>query len=179
MKIAGDRSLGRSAVIAACVALLASACRVNDLAFRQDERVEILTPEQRSKVVLPFHLRWTVRDFDIVGPDGSHNARAGYFAVLVDASPMPPGANLTYFARDDDSCLRTPGCPDETYLADRDVHLTTDTSFAVDTLRDTRPINRRSVPDEHAITIVLLNGRGERIGESAFKTEFTVDRGQG
>lgn len=160
------------------VLLVATGCRFDNLAFRQDERVEIVAPENRSTVSLPFELRWTAEDFEVVGPDGSERTDAGYYAVLLDTSPMPPGEGLEYFARDDESCRPQDGCPDRQYLADRDVHLTEETTFTVDALRDMRPVDRPSAPDDHEITIVLLNGKSERIGESAFKVEFFVDRGQ-
>ncbi|HYZ92513.1 MAG TPA: hypothetical protein VFA34_08975 [Actinomycetota bacterium] len=165
-----------AAAAMACLAVLTAGCRVSDLSFRADKRIEIVAPADRSTVTLPFQLRWTVEDFDVVGPDGTNRNDAGYFAVLLDTTPMPPGEGLDYFARDDQSCLRSPGCPDATYLSDRDVYLTGGTTFEVQTLRDTRPIDRRSAPDDHEITVVLLNGRSERIGESAFKVDITVDR---
>lgn len=156
--------------------LLLTGCRTSGLAFRADERVEIVAPAQRAEVTLPFDVRWTVEDFTVAGADGSATDDAGYFAVLVDVTPMPPGENPTYYARDDASCLASAGCPDVAYLADRNIYLTRDTTFDVIALEDTRPTDRPSAPDEHEITIVLLNGKSERIGESAFKVEFTVDR---
>jgi hypothetical protein len=163
---------------AALVLLSATGCRTSGLAFRADERVEITAPEQRSEVTLPFDLVWTVKDFNITGPDGTDLNDAGYFAVLVDTTPMPPGEDLRYYSRDDDSCLPAAGCPDQAYLNDRNVYLTRRTTFPVTAVTDTRPIDRQSAPDSHEVTIVLLNGKSERIGESSFRVQFTVDRGQ-
>lgn len=165
------------AAIGACLALV-SACRVGDLSFRVDDRVDFVSPENRATVSLPFEVRWTVDDFDPVGPDGSDSDDKGYFAVLLDVSPMPPGSNLAYFGRDDRSCRPDAGCPDAEYLADRNIHTTRGTSFRVDALTDTRPTDRPSAKDDHDITIVLLNGRSQRIGESAFRLTVIVDRGQ-
>jgi hypothetical protein len=159
------------------VMVLATGCRTSGLAFRIDERVEITSPESRAEVTLPFDLTWTIKDFNITGPDGSENDDAGYFAVLVDTTPMPPGEDLTYYARDDDGCREAAGCPDEAYLNDRNIFLTRELTFPVTALVDTRPVDRQSAPDDHEITIVLLNGKSERIGESAFRVDFTVDRG--
>lgn len=178
--ITGDAMRGglRCFALAATCALTFTGCRTSGLAFRTDERVEITTPQQRSEVTLPFELTWTVRDFNITGADGSQLDDAGYFAVLVDTTPMPPGEDLEYYARDDPSCLDAPDCPDASYLADRSVYLTTKMSFQVTTLTDTRPADRQSAPDDHEIVIVLLDGTSRRIGESAFKVDFTVDRGE-
>jgi hypothetical protein len=173
----GLRTFAFIALAAAVFA--ASGCRTSGLAFRIDDRLEIVAPEESAEVTLPFELSWTVEDFTVVGADGSRSDDAGYFAVLVDTSPMPPGENLTYYARDDETCNPQTKCPDAAYLADRNVFVTRDTTFPVTTLQDTRPIDRPSAPDTHEITIVLLNGSNERIGESAFKVDFTVDRGQG
>jgi hypothetical protein len=91
---------------------------------------------------------------------------------------MPPGESLRYYARDDETCNPQTNCPDAAYLADRNVYLTRNTTYPVTALQDTRPVDRPGAPDDHEITIVLMNGRNERIGESAFKVAFTVDRGQ-
>jgi hypothetical protein len=165
------------ALLAGLIVLL-PACRTEGLAFREDKRAEIVEPSDESTVTLPFQVRWTVSDFEIVGADGSDRDDAGYFAVLLDESPMPPGEPLSYFARDDEQCDRSAGCPDEAYFADRGIYLTQQTSFDVTTLGDTRPTDRQSAPDSHEITLILLNGRGERIGESAFRVDIDVDRGQ-
>ncbi len=167
-----------TAAIVLSLLLLASGCRLDALAFRVDDRVEFVSPENRSTVTLPFDVRWTVEDFDVVGPDGSESDDAGFFAVLLDVSPMPPGEGLAYFARDDESCRAADGCPDATYLADRRIHTTQATSFTIDALADTRPTDRPSAKDDHEITVLLLNGKGERIGESAFRLTVIVDRGQ-
>ena len=174
MKAGGVRSI---ALLLALVAVL-PACRVNDLSFKADERVEITSPKDQAEVKLPFELRWKVDDFEIVGPDGSEGTDAGYFAVLLDESPMPPGESLLYFARDDESCDRSAGCPDAQYFAERGVFPTSATSFQVSVLEDTRPTDRKSAPDDHELTVILLNGKGERIGESAFRVDVEVDRGQ-
>jgi hypothetical protein len=168
------------ALVAAALVLVASlpGCRIGDLSFRADERVEITVPDNRATVTLPFDVRWSVKDFSVVGADGSVTDDAGYFAVLLDVSPMPPGEDLRYFARDDDTCRPAQGCPDATYLADRRIFTTEQTAFTVDTLADTRPTDRPSAQDDHDVTIVLLNGKSERIGESAFRVTVLVDRGQ-
>jgi hypothetical protein len=168
------------ALIASGVLLLAStACRTSGLAFLADERLEIVEPEDRATVTLPFDLQWTVEDFEIVGADGSDADDRGYFAVLIDTGPMPPGENPAYFSRDDASCYSDPDCPDLQYLADRNVYLTRETTFPVTALTDTRPIDRASAPDDHEISVILLNGKSERIGESVFRIEVTVDREPG
>lgn len=158
------------------VLFLVAGCRFHSLAFRQDQRVTITHPDHYSTVALPFVLEWEVTDFELKGSDDSQRDDAGYFAVFVDASPMPPGEGFEYLARDDESCLRSPDCPDEQYLNDRNVYLTTATSFPVDALRDTRPIERPSARDRHEITIILMNGQDRRIGESAWNVSFFVDR---
>jgi hypothetical protein len=169
----------RCVAVAGVLLVVASGCRVSDLAFRADTRVEFVSPEDRADVKLPFEVSWTVTDFRAVGPDGSETDDAGFFAVLLDVSPMPPGEGLAYYARDDDSCNASDGCPDAQYLADRRIYTTKDTTFRVDALADSRPTERPEADDDHEITIVLLNGKGERIGESAFRRTVLVDRGQG
>jgi hypothetical protein len=153
-------------------------CAVQGLNFQQDKRVTIVSPSDRQKVQQPVTLRWRVSDFRITGRDGSRSPDRGYFGVYVDRAPQPPGKTQSWLLRDDQLCRTTPGCPNEEFLAGQNIHTTTDTSFRIENLRqpNTQDVQRRR--EFHEATIVLLNGRGERIGESAFAIEFEVDRGR-
>jgi hypothetical protein len=86
--------------------------------------------------------------------------------------PMPPGADLGWVADGDNACASTPGCPDERYLADRFVFTTEAPELSLDMLPST---SRASRSDHHEITIVLLDGTGRRIGESAWYVEVRVE----
>ena len=48
------------AVIGLAVGL--SGCSISDLSFRQDHRLQILTPADRSDVSLPFDVSWELRN---------------------------------------------------------------------------------------------------------------------
>jgi len=86
---------------------------------------------------------------------------------------MPVGKNLKWLARDDAGCKRDARCPDAQYLADRGVFVTTDTSVTLQTL----PQQTDGVGDEqHYVNVVLLDGTGHRIGESAWYRPFTSKR---
>ena len=164
--------------LALVVVLLAAlpGCGVRGLNFQEDDRLTIVAPEDRAEVRLPVTVRWTVRDFRVTGRDGSRQPDTGYFGVFVDREPQPPERTLEWLVRDDEQCRSDPACPNETFLADLNIHSTTDTSFTIDRLPlpDADAVERREI---HDVTIVLLNGRGERIGESAFILQFQVDRG--
>lgn len=149
-------------VLLAALVVLTSSCGVSGLSFREDTRVDITSPSDRDEITLPLTVRWTVDDFD------------GAFAVFVDRAPQPPGKPISWFARNDDNCERAAGCPDEQYLADRDIFTTTDPQFTVERLPDTVRDGRRR--EFHEVTVVLLDGDGRRIGESAWSVEFQVDR---
>lgn len=151
-----------------------SGCVPQGLAFREDTRLTIVAPEDRSTVSLPVTLDWDIRDFRVVepgrrpGPNGE-----GYFGVFVDVSPVPPGKQLAWIARKDRSCVAADGCPSEAYLAERGVYATTSTQLTLDNLL------RRAVVkgvERHRATIVLLDAGGARLGESAFEVTFYVKR---
>jgi hypothetical protein len=154
------------------LALLASSCG-SGLAFVQDRRLEFTAPQSHEKVTLPVTIRWKVEGFRLTGPDGSPQPGAGYFGVFVDRTPVPPGRPLSWIARDDRPCLRTPGCPDETYLSDRRVHSTNETEITFEHLPD---LGASRGHESHEVTIVLLDGSGRRIGESAWYIGFLYDR---
>lgn len=154
-----------------CVAL--TACVPQGLAFRVDERLTFVEPEDRSTVSLPITIDWDIRDFEITGPGGDPREDAGYFAVFLDRTPMPPGKPLRWLVRDDRSCREDDGCPDEAYLAERGVYTTTETELTLEQVPLTNDDDRR---ERHRATIVLLDASGTRIGESAFEVAFDVDR---
>jgi hypothetical protein len=152
--------------------LVASSC-ANGLAFTKDERLTITSPRSHEHVSLPVTISWRVSNFRITGPDGASDPDAGYFGVFIDRTPVPPGKPLSWIARDDRRCARVPGCPDTTYLADRRVHSTSDTSFTFEHLPDLGAYRGR---ERHEVTVVLLDGSGKRIGESAWFVAFKYDR---
>lgn len=152
-------------------------CSARGVAYRQDKRVHIVAPRSRQKVSLPVTVRWTVADFGITGPTGTSERHRGYFGVFVDRAPQPPGKPLTWFARNDAECEKKAGCPDSPYLAARDIFTATDTRFVVDQLA--RPPSSVHRKETHEVTVVLLDGNGRRVGETAFAVEFQVVREQG
>ena len=154
-------------------ALLMPACVPEGLAFVQDDRLEILSPERHTEVELPVTVEWEIDGFEITGPDGSSEDDAGYFGVFLDTTPVPPGKSLEWIARDDRRCANTPDCPDEVYLADRNVYPTTETEITFKNLPDLETATGR---ETHEATIVLLDGSGHRIGESAWYVTFFYQR---
>ena len=148
-------------------------CQVSALQFRVDERLTFTSPGNRELVEAPITVSWRMRDFDAVGLDGSSSEGAGAYVVFVDRAPMPVGKDLQWIARDDNGCKRDPRCPDATYLADRGVYVTTETSLTLDVLPD----SGEGVGDEqHYVNVVLVDGTGTRIGESAWYRPFQTER---
>lgn len=168
----GRRPAGLCALLGLVVTL--SGCIPQGLAFRTDERLTFVTPEDRSTVTLPVTISWRIEDFLVTGPGGTLSDSAGYFAVFVDRTPMPPGEPLRWIARKDNSCRADDGCPDAEYLAGRGVYTTNGTSITLDQLpRTTNDEDRR---ERHRATVVLLDAETKRIGESAFEIEFDLER---
>jgi hypothetical protein len=163
----------RGAALLCLVAVTTAGCNVSQLQLRNDHRLSFESPKARAKVVAPVTISWTMRDFRTAGLDGTHSTSSGAFAVFVDRAPMPVGKDLRWLSRNDLSCKRDPRCPDKQYLADEQVFVTTDTSLTLDVL----PRAADGVGDEqHYVNIVLLDGRGHRIGESAWYRPFTSKR---
>ena len=157
--------------LAALAVLLLSSCRASGLAFREDDRVDILEPRSREKVTLPVTLRWETKGLEL-GREGGPTR----FAVFVDRAPMHPGQGLRSLG--DDVCKRTPGCPDASYLRDRYIFLTKKNALELDALPDNRSSsNRTGSKDTHEVAIVLLDDADQRVGETAYRVEFTLERG--
>ena len=161
---------------ALAVAATLSSCGTNGLNFREDKRLEFSFPKDRAKVRLPLTVTWRTQAFDVTGRDGRDDPNAGYFGVFVDRSPQSPGQTQEWILRDDKRCSTIPGCPDPAYLAGLNIFSTTKDRFTIERL----PLpseNAKRRREFHDVTVVLLNGKGERIGESAFTRQFEVNRG--
>ncbi len=172
MSPARRRSTTACAVLSLCGAL--TACVPQGLAFRADQRLTFVLPEDRSTVSLPVTIDWDIRDFAVVDPGQPAAEGEGYFAVFVDRAPVPPGESLSWIARDDDDCRAADGCPDEEYLNTRGVYATTETKLVFEQLPRTTDLEGRK--ERHRAVVVLLDAGGKRIGESAFEIAFDLDR---
>lgn len=155
----------RRVALVLALALVGSGCGVSGLAFRQDDRLSFVTPEDRAEITLPLTVAWEVEDFEV-------GTSAGSFAVFVDRAPQPPGKTLDWLARDDDTCRVEDGCPDEQWFADRDVFRTTDRELTIEQL-PARSDDRREL---HEVTVILLDEQGRRVGETGWTLEFQVAR---
>lgn len=143
------------------LAILLAACRFSGLSLEQDERVKVLAPPDRSEVSLPFELRWKIENY------------AGRFGVFVDRAPQPPEEGVAWLVRDDEDCRRQADCPTPEYLAALDVYVLSEASLRIEHVPE---IDREGPDAFHEATIVLLDDRGRRVGESAFSVEFRVKR---
>lgn len=165
----------RRLAAAALVAVVASACSFSGLAFVEDRRLEFVSPADRELVQLPVTIDWDIEDFDVVDPDEADGTdpSEGYFGVFLDARPQPPGEPLAWHARDDETCTRDAACPDAEWYRVRGIHTTTESEFTIEVLPRPSDESRREI---RTVTVVLLDAEGVRIGESAWKIEFEVDR---
>lgn len=155
--------------------LLCASCQTEGLAFTQDKRVEITSPDYRELLEQPVTIDWEVVDDDLADQVGN----GVQFGVYMDIDPQPPGESLDYFGRDDPFCRRQPSCPDEKYLRRLGIHTTTDTEMTFETLPIAPGVDlERDQPDYHDVNIVLLDESGIRIGESAWHIVFEVERGR-
>ena len=148
--------------------MLLPGCAVRGLAFVEDTRIDIVRPKDRSEVRLPVTLRWTVEDFAV-------GAGRGSFAVLVDRAPPRPGKTLAWLFRGDVGCKGAAAarCGAPEFLADRSIFTTTDTSLTLN--RVPRLAGNESQRQLHEATLVLLDGAGRRVGESAWSVQFEVE----
>lgn len=165
------RSLGALTTLAI---VLAGCSDYSQLSFRQDKRLQVLTPQDRGIARLPVTVRWRIDDFVVAGRTGTAAPNQGYFGLFVDRAPVPGGEPLSYIARKDRRCRPQHGCPNAGYLASHQVFTTTATEYTFAALNKPDVKHRK---EKHTITIVLLDGTGRRIGESAWSVTFTLQRG--
>jgi hypothetical protein len=166
---------GRLVLIVA-VLTLTSACGIahpQELNYRADERLHFTSPKPRTLVRSPVEVHWSMRGFN-VRPQGSgpRTADSGYFAVFVDRAPIKPNETMRAVASKDLVCLHRPGCPDETYLNDRRIFTTTATGMTIDQIPPL-PGDKERV-QLHAVTVILMDTAGHRIGESAWQLDVRM-----
>jgi len=160
-------------LLCAAAASSLSACDVGRLQFTNDHRLSFVSPASRAKVTVPVTISWSMKDFTPSGLDGSTSDSTGLYAVFVDRAPMPVGKDLKWIGHDDTSCQRDPRCPDAAYLAAQGVYITQQPSVRIDTLP---PAHAGVGDEEHFVNVVLLNGKGRRIGETGWYREFRSKR---
>ncbi len=165
--------MSRTRFFFAAVALFATACTTEGLAFIQDRRVQIVSPGYRELVDLPVTVDWEVVDDDLADNLGSDIL----FGVYVDIDAQPPREPMEYFARNDPPCLESPTCPDTRYLRDLGIRTTFGTEMTFRSLPLAPGVDpERGDPDFHEVILVLLDEDGARVGESAWRITFEVER---
>lgn len=153
-----------------------AACALPDVSamnFRVDDRLHFQQPRNRATVRLPLDLRWSMRDFTITAPGSTPTRQnAGYFAVFLDRQPIRPGQTMRAIAGGDEFCLHTPGCPDASYLAQRQVYVSTRTSLR---LTQVNPFSGHDAAERmHRIIVVVVDAAGHRIGESSWELDLRI-----
>lgn len=153
--------------LASCLVLMS--CAGDGLLFKQDHRLTITSPEDRSTSDIPVRVAWSVDDFTVSQANDPVVDDEGYFVVFVDRAPIGKGDRLDEIGQDDPQCRAEPNCPDEEYLAQLDIYPTrsnevTLTSFRV--LGGDQPL--------HTAWVVLVDSEGRRTGEAQWKVTFDV-----
>jgi hypothetical protein len=164
-----------AAVLCLTTALLAG-CTLSNLQFHNDKRLQFLAPKARALVTTPVTIHWSMRDFHAGGLTGSATDAQGAFVLFLDRAPMRAGKDLKWLTRQDASCKRDPRCPDPKYLADRGIYVTTTPSVTLANI----PAEADGVGNEqHFVNVVLVDGTGRRLGESAWYLPFQTARRSG
>ena len=173
--MAGGRRLARVAAVLVAMLTLAGCglTHVQDLNFRVDKRLHFVSPKDRSTVHQQVTIAWRMDDFKVAAQGSQPQSRdAGYFAVFVDRTPIKPGHTMDDVAKDDPFCQRSPTCPDSDYLSQRNIYTTTKTSLDIPFIPNISGSKEKL--QLHAITIVLMNTSGHRIGESAWELDVRI-----
>ena len=134
-----------------------------------DERVDIVTPDDRSEVRLPFTVDWTARDLAV-------GSGLGRFGVYVDRAPPPPGRTSAWLFRGENTCkgrgrdrVRRSGSSSPTARCIE----TIDTELTITNVRDLSGSDKRR--EFHEVTVVLLDAAGARVQESAWSVQVDVE----
>ena len=146
---------------------------MSNLQFKNDDRLSFESPKARHRVTAPVTVSWSMKDFTATGLNGSTDKSEGVYAVFVDRAPMPAGKDLRWLFRSDSGCKHDAHCPTQQQLTDRGVFVTTETSVTIDVLPQ---VGQGKGDEQHYVNVVLLDGTGHRVGESAWYLPFTSKR---
>lgn len=157
---------GRRAVLAGAAAALAlTGCHAR---LAADHRLKVTDPPDAAHVKGQVLVRWRAApSFRAVRFDGSRSPDRGEFALFVDRPPVAPGAHIESVADGDPGCRALPSCPDRSWLAAHGVYLTTLTHLLVPALPASGGRPAGDGLRRHHIVVVLLDGTGRRIGDTA------------
>jgi hypothetical protein len=160
------------------LATLVTGCgmtHMQDLNFTIDDRLQFVSPADRSLEDQPVTVSWTMRGFTVAARGSAPPTRdAGYFAVFVDQAPIKPGQTMKAIAHGDRYCERSPTCPDKAYLRAHAVYTTTETRITLPQIPSFTGVKQKV--QMHSITIVLMDTAGRRIGESAWELDVRLPK---
>ena len=134
-------------VAALAVAITLTGC--GPYLFRQSDRIVITSPVVYSTTSNPVTLTWTAQDFSAPAD--------GRYAVFVDRDPLSPGDNIDEYTAQDRA----------------GIYVVSTTSLKLGVLGQLTGVDPAET-DHHDVTVVLLDTSGNRIGEYAGFTEFTL-----
>lgn len=133
----------------ALITILLSGC--GPYLFRESDRVVVTSPKAYSTIGEPVTITWSAQDF--------HAPADGRFAVFVDRDPLSPGDNIDQYPPQNRAGI---------YVVDATV-------MKLGVLGSLTGVDPAEA-NHHDVTVVLLDPAGNRIGEYAGFTEFTVER---
>lgn len=136
-----------STVGALSIVVALTGCADN-LSFRRDDSLTIVTPADRELVGTPLRVQWQVRP---------RPAAVRAFAVFVDRAPQPPGTTIEHFKEDNRV----------------GIFVTKATSLAIPAFERRQGV-AKALRDRHRVVVVPLDARGRRIGENVDTVEFDV-----
>jgi hypothetical protein len=136
-------------------------CAVTELEYRNDHRLELLTPTDLVTVRTPFLIRWRVHNFVLSAAPTDCQSGAGHVAIFIDRAPIAPGDTLEGMTNAElGGVVADP--PADGYR-----------------VQQLGPLLNAPKGEEnlHEVTIALLDCHGRRVGESSAYVQFRVTSG--
>ncbi|MEY2566699.1 MAG: hypothetical protein QOE35_1228 [Actinomycetota bacterium] len=150
------------------MAALLTGCRSEGMALRDAKTISVVRPGEMDRVALPVRLQWRANG---IRPNPDLRGAGPFFAIFVDRPPVAAGTGLRKLL--DEDCRTRPGCPDQAWLADHNVYVTGKPEVTLSRIKAVTG-SRVGADNSHRATIVLIDGDGVRVDESAASVEFQV-----
>jgi hypothetical protein len=147
----------RATALAVGLSISVGGC--SGLEFSQDRRLSFTAPAADKLTHLPVTLSWSMKNYRAGSGDD--------FAVFIDQQPVKVGHNV-------DSVLPAGTITTRALLAAANVYVTPANQLTLRIVPDLS--NDTASRQRHTATVVLLDGKGDRMNESAWSRQFDLPR---
>ena len=157
------------------MAVLLSGCGITrsdaPVTLKGDHRLKMVSPGDEDKVQIPVTVKWSVTDFPA--------ANGNHFGLFVDRAPLGARKDLRWrICSEQEKQPIQPGEDRRPCKDDRKTVFLTDKTEYTFNCFEPKINSPKRTRYQHEVSVILLNGNDERVGEAATTVKFDVTEAQ-